>query len=244
MKNTTLCALFVFLAISGVTSYAMEEEAIEVDIGGRYPISESVSDELAKEMALYIAKKKAVDLAGKYLSHKSLIERYELNRDEIYSLATNEIETEIVEQKRLREGRAFTCKIRIRARVRPSDFVKASLTDAKENEKEDRVSYQEEMEQPVSAEINPGKDISHAYRLLRKRQWRMATIYLNHLDQKYPNWAEIHLAKALVYYIHHKPASMKRALGQACRLGNQTACDDLANIKKVHEYDFGISISE
>jgi hypothetical protein len=72
----------------------------------------------------------------------------------------------------------------------------------------------------------------------------MAMIYLNHLDKKYPNWAEIHMAKSLVYYNHHKPESMKEALGKACRLGNETACDDLANIKKVHEYDFGISISD
>ena len=94
MNKLTLCALFVFLAISGVTSSAIEEEAIEVDIEGRYPVRDRVSDELAKEMALYIARKRAVDLAGRYLSHKSLIERYELNRDEIYSLATNEIETD------------------------------------------------------------------------------------------------------------------------------------------------------
>ena len=244
MKKLTLCALFLFFAICGVTSSATEEEAIEVDIEGRYPITDRISVGLAKKMALYSARKKAVDLAGRYLSHKRLIERYGVNRDEIYSLATNEIETEIVEQKRLSEGGTSTYKVRIKARVRPSDFVNASLKDAKENEKDDSVSYQAEMEQPVSAEINPGKDISHAYRLLRKSEWRMAMIYLNHLDKKYPNWAEIHMAKALIYYIHHKPASMKRALGEACRLGNKTACEDLTNIKKVNEYDFGISISE
>jgi hypothetical protein len=87
-------------------------------------------------------------LAGKYLSHKSLIEDYERSREEIYSLAANEIE------------------------------------------------------------------------------------------------AEISMAKALGYYIHHKPGSMKKALGGACRLENKTTCDDLANIKKVHEYDFGISSFE
>jgi hypothetical protein len=244
MHKLALFALFVFIVISAATSSAMEDEAIEVNIEGRYLMPDSVSVELAKEMAFYIARKKAVDLAGRYLLHKRLIESYELKRDEIYSLATNEIATEIMEQKRLREGKAWTYVVRIRARVQASDFVKASMEDSKENEKEARASYHEEMEQPVPADINPGKDISHAYRLLRKREWRMALIYLNHLDKKYPNWAEIHMAKALLYYIHHKPASMKNALGEACRLGNQTACDDLANIKKVHEYDFGISIPD
>lgn len=222
----------------------MEGEVIEVDLEGSYYMATGVSVGLAKEMAFYIAKKKAVDSAGRYLLHKSLIESYELNRDEIYSLAANEIEAVILEQKQLTDGNTSTYIVRIIAQIQASAFVKASLKDAKENKKEAKASFHEEMEQPVSAEINPGKDISHAYRLLREREWRIAMIYLNHLDKKYPNWAEIHMAKALVYYIHHKPASMKRALGEACRLGNETACDDLANIKKVNEYDFGISISD
>ena len=98
------------------------------------------------------------------------------------------------------------------------------------------------MEQPVSAEIDPGKDISKVYRLLREKKWRIAMIYMNHLEKKYPNWAEIQMAKALAYYIFHEPGFMKKALSKACRLGNNTACDDLKNIKKVHEYDFGLSI--
>ena len=241
MLKIIFCTWLVFYSISGITS-AMEDEVIEVDIEGRYLMAAGVSVELAKEMAFYIAKKKAVDSAGRYLSHKSLIESYGLKRDQIYSLATNEIEAEILKQKRLTDGNASTYIVRIRARVQASDFVKASLKDAKENKKEAKASFQEEMEQPVSAEIDPGSDISHAYRLLRARERRIAMIYLNHLEKKYPSWAEIHMAKALVYYIYHKPASMKKALGEACRLGNKTACDDLANIKKVHEYDFGNSI--
>jgi hypothetical protein len=220
----------------------MEDEVIEVDIEGRYLMAAGVSVELAKEMAFYIAKKKAVDSAGRYLSYKSLIESYELNRDQIYSLATDEIEAKILEQKRLTDGNTTKYMVRIRAWVQASDFVKASLKNTKEKKKEAKASFQEEMEQPVSVEIDPGKDISHAYRLLRERKWRMAMIYLNHLNKKYPNWAEIHMAKALVYYINHEPSSMKRALSAACRLGNKTACDDLTNIKKVHDYDFGISI--
>jgi hypothetical protein len=67
-------------------------------------------------------------------------------------------------------------------------------------------------------------------------------IYLNHLEKKYPNWDSIYVAKALIHYIFHEPVFMKKALNEACRLGNQMACNDLKNIKKVHEYDFGLSI--
>lgn len=67
-------------------------------------------------------------------------------------------------------------------------------------------------------------------------------IYLNHLGEKYPNWDRIYMAKAVTHYILHEPVSMKEALGEACRLGDRTACDDLQNIEKVHAYDFGLSI--
>jgi hypothetical protein len=36
---------------------------------------------------------------------------------------------------------------------------------------------------------------------------------------------------------------MKEALNEACRLGNQMACDDLKYLKRLHEHDFGLSIS-
>jgi hypothetical protein len=217
-------------------------EGIEVEMEGRYDMAAGVSVELAKEMAVYIARRKAVELAGRYLSDKRLIETYAQKKDEIYSLATNEIDAQILAQHRSTNENTGTYTVRIRARVRPSDFVKASLEDARQDRKEAKAPFQVEMEQPVSAEIDPGRDISHAYRLLREREWRLVMIYLNHLEKKYPNWAEVYMAKARVYYIYHKPAAMKTALGEACRLGNETACDDLANIKKVHEYDFGLSI--
>ena len=98
------------------------------------------------------------------------------------------------------------------------------------------------MEQHISAEIDPGRDIAKAYRLLREKKWRIAMIYLNHLEKKYPNWDSIYVAKATTHYILHEPVFMKEALNKACRLGNQIACDDLKNIKKVHEHDFGLSI--
>jgi len=202
----------------------------------------SSSLDLAKKLALFTAKRKAVDLAGRYLSRRSLIEVYELNRDEIYSLAARGIEAQILEEKRQTVGKASTYRVRIRARVQASDFIRAEMEDTKQEKKEAKESYQEEMEQPISAEIDPGRDIAKAYRLLRERKWRIAMIYLNHLEKKYPNWDSIYMAKAIAHYILHEPVFMKKALNEACRLGNQMACDDFKNIKKVHEHDFGLSI--
>ena len=241
MRNFILVVLLVLFSINGSAS-AAGDDIFEIEVEGSYRMEAGASTDLAKKMALFAAKRKAVDLAGRYLSRKSLIKVYELNRDEIYSLAARQIEAEISEEKRPTVGKTSIYRVRIIARVQPSDFIKAEMADIKQEKKEAKESFREEMEQPVSAEIDPGRDIAKAYRLLREKKWRIAIIYLNHLEKKYPNWDSIFVAKAITYYILHEPAFMKKALNEACRLGNQTACDDLKNIKKVHEHDFGLSI--
>ena len=241
MLKIILGALLLFSPINGVAS-AAEGDVFEIEAEGNYQMVTGVSIELVKKMALFAAKRQAVNLAGRYLSRKSLIGVYELNRDEIYSLAAREIEAEILEEKRQSVGKASTYRVRIRARVQASDFVKAEMEDIKQEKKEAKESYQEEMEQHVSAEIDPGRDIAKAYRLLREKRWRITMIYLNHLGKKYPNWDSIYMAKAMTHYILHETVFMKKALNEACRLGNQIACDDLRNLKIVNEHDFGLSI--
>jgi len=243
MRNLFMPALLVLFSINIVAS-AAADDVFEIETEGSYRMEAGSSVELAKKVALFSAKRKAVDLAGRYLSRNSLIKVYELNRDEIYSLAAREIEPKILEETRQAVGKISTYTVRIRARVLPSDFVKAEMEDIRQKKSEANESFSEEMEQPVSIEIDPGKDIGKVYRLLREKKWRIAMIYMDHLEKKYPNWAEIYMAKALVYYIFHEPVFMENALREACRLGNTTACDDLKNIKKVQEYDFGISAIE
>ena len=243
MRNFILAALLVLFSMNAVVA-AAEDDIFEMEVEGSYRMEAGGSTDLAKKMALFAAKRKAVDLAGRYLSRKSLIKVYELNRDEIYSLAAREIEAEILEEKRPTVGKASTYRVLIRARVQASDFIKAEMADSKQEKKEAKESYQEEMEQHISAEIDPGKDIAKAYRLLREKKWRIAMIYLNHMAKKYPNWDSIYMAKAITHYILNEPIFMETALNAACRLGNNTACNDLKNLKKVHEYDFGLSIKD
>ena len=72
--------------------------------------------------------------------------------------------------------------------------------------------------------------------------YQMGAVSSIDLAKKYPNWDSIYMAKAITHYILNEPGFMETALNAACRLGNNTACSDLKNLKKVHEYDFGISI--
>jgi len=241
MRIWIISALLVLLSIHGDVSAAVNDFFV-IETEGSYRIGTADSVDVAKKMALFIAKRKAVDLAGRYLSHKNLIKVYEQKRDEIFCLAAREIETEILEQSRQTVEKDVTFHVRIRTRVKVSDFVKAEMEDAKQEKKEAKQSFHDEMEQPISAEIDPGKDIAKAYRLLREKKWRMAMIYLNHLLEKYPNWDSIYMAKAVTHYILHEPVFMKKALTQACGLDNQTACDDLKSLKRLHGHDFGLSL--
>lgn len=243
MRRLIITALLILYSMNNIAS-AAEDDLIELEAEGSYPMAAGASIDLPKKVAFFKAKRNAVDLAGRYLSHKSLIGVYEVTKDEIYSLAAREIRAEILKEKQETVGQTLTYRVRIRAWVEPSDFVKAEIEDTRQQRIEADTSFREEMEQPISAELDPGKDIAKAYRLLREKKWRIALIYLNHLERKYRDWDSIYMAKAITYYVLHEPVLMKRALNKACRLGNQIACDDLKNLKKVHELDFGLSIIE
>jgi hypothetical protein len=241
MRNFIITALLVLFSINCVAS-AEEDDIFEIEAEGSYRMEAGSAIDLAKELALFIAKRKAVDLAGRYLARKRLINIYELEKDEIYSLTAREIQAQILKEQREKAGKDSIYLVRIRAWVQPSDFIKAEMEDTKQVKKEIKESYREEMEQYISAEIDPGREIAKAYRLLRQKKWRIAMIYLNHLGKKYPNWDSIYMAKAIAHFVLHVPVFMKQALNEACRLDNQIACDDLKNLKRVHEHDFGLSI--
>ncbi|MGD9079302.1 MAG: hypothetical protein PVG96_08180 [Desulfobacterales bacterium] len=241
MRNFIITALLVLFSINCVAS-AEEDDIFEIEAEGSYRMEAGSAIDLAKELALFIAKRKAVDLAGRYLARKRLINIYELEKDEIYSLTAREIQAQILKEQREKAGKDSIYLVRIRAWVQPSDFIKAEMEDTKQVKKEIKESYREEMEQYISAEIDPGREIAKAYRLLRQKKWRIAMIYLNHLGKKYPNWDSIYMAKAIAHFVLHEPVFMKQALNEACRLDNQIACDDLKNLKRVHEHDFGLSI--
>ena len=144
MRNFIITALLVLFSINSVSS-ATEDDIFEIEAEGSYRMQVGSSIDLAEKLALFIAKRKAADLAGRYLSRKSLIEVYELNRDEIYSLAAREIRAVILEEKRETVGKTLTYRVRIRAWIQPSDFIKAEIEDSKQEKKEAKESYREEM---------------------------------------------------------------------------------------------------
>ncbi len=226
---TILLPIFMITRIHGSEDYTLELET-----EGRYHIQPGVSDELTDQIALYDAKRKAVELAARYLARRNLIEPLGRDREEIFSLATRKINISILEKRRQAGKGEDILFIRINAWIRPSDFVAAVILDQKIDKEEEKKSFLQEMEPSISKEIDPGKDIAEAYRMIDENQYRMAVIYLDRLEAKYPGWYEIHKVKALGYYALNDTANFSASLKKACRLGDEHACQEVKSFKKIH----------
>jgi hypothetical protein len=235
LKTIIILLFFVFTPIA--LGQDFEGDVLEVESEATYVMRGNDSRPLAKALALFEAERKAVDVGAKYLATKGLIEAFGEKKREIYALATREIEKQIIDEEWPAVGGTIQCLLRIRARVKEADFIKAEIEDQRLEEEDRKESFRREMEPVISKETDPAKEVAKAYRLIRNREWRMAIIYLDRLEMKYPHWGEIDMAKALAYYALHEPWQMRRSLKEACSLGNAEACEDLKMLKKVHSID-------
>ena len=231
----------VFFSLSVFAPVAMDQnvegDAVEVESEAVYTMRGKDSKNLAMALALFEAKSKAVEIGAKYLATKGLIEVFGERKKEIYALAAGEIKTKIVEERWQQAGEAIQCLLRIRTLVKDSDFIKAEMQDQRLEAQDSEETFRQEMEPDISKKTDPSTELAKAYRLMRNRDWRMAVIYLDQLEIKYPNWGYIHMAKAIVYYALHEPHQMKKSLEMACGLDNEEACEDLKRLKKVHDID-------
>jgi len=193
-----------------------------------YKIGSGDSKEKYVALAFYGAKSKAVILSTKYLTDKGLLEDYGEKQREIFCLAADEVQATVIDEKYFEPNKAYYVKIRSAPTI--TDFIKAEIKNSELERKERSFSWQEEMDQYVYTSIDPAQELSRAYRYIRNRQWRIAIIYLDHLEKKYPNWAELYFAKATGFCKMHDIERMSEALRTSCSLGNQGACKDLERL--------------
>ena len=232
--------LLMFLCSSGFSQDDRNNTIIELESEGVCLFKTGDSKQITKRLARFNAKKTAVELAGKYFRRKQLVEPYEHKKDEVYCILADEINEDILKEAWTSTGDISKYVVRIRVKITPLDFIRAEILNLEYEKKEAKTTLRKKMEPAIGKKIEPGHDLAHAYRLLRKAQWRAAVIYLDRLEMKYPNLGEIHLAKSFAYYAMHEIESMKGSLENACRLGTEEACDDLKKIKRLHEYSFGL----
>ena len=201
------------------------DDAIRVITEFTYRTGNRDSKEKSRALALFGAKLKAVNLAAKYLTHKGVLEHYEKKQNEIFCLTANEIQASIIDEKIYQDINSYFVKIQ--SEITSIDFIKAQIRDDELEKAESSFSYSEEMEQPVSKIVDPGEELSRAYRYIRKEQWRISIIYLDHLEKKYPYWGDVFLGKAIAFYGMDQMDKMVDALKTACSLDNQEACHEL-----------------
>jgi hypothetical protein len=239
--RTIICMMTVvtLLLISDHLRWAQgsEEDSLEVVAEEKFQAQTGTPKKLARQIALFEAKKKAVESAGRYLAGKHLVLSYEQKKEEIYSLVTTKIHSNVIAENMESSGNTFIYYVRIRATIHSSDYIEADILDKQMEIKEANESLKEKLEPEITDKIEPGVDISVAYRLLRQEKLRPAMIYLDRLEKKYPNWAAIYMAKAMGFYLLHEPSNMKRELKRACTAGNASACDDLKSLKRVRQFD-------
>jgi hypothetical protein len=224
-----LCIPFLFAIPCMAGDHVADDSVLRIT-EFTYRAGKGDSREISRALALFGAKMKAVRLSAKYLMHKGILKHYGKRQNEIFCLAASTLEETIIGEKFSEKNAAYF--VRIRTEARSTDFIQAEIRDLELEKAESRFSYDEEMEQPVSKTIDPGEELSRAYRYIRQGHWRIAVIYLDHLSKKYPHWSDVHMAKAIGFYCLHDETRMAEALKKACSLGSREACDDLVSLVK------------
>ena len=212
--------IFSSSAFAGPNSFEMESD-------GSYTSREGDTKTLAQSLAVFAAKRAAVQAAARYFSQKELIELFGKKRPEIINITADNLTSTTLQENWTMIENLPTCSVRIKLVIKPSDFIEAQIENLQLEKKVSALSYREEMEPIIPNELLPGHDIAEAYRLIRVQSLRTAVIYLDRLQQKYPNWPDIFEIKALAFYLQHEPMKMEAALQKACELGSQSGCGDL-----------------
>lgn len=180
-----------------------------------------------RSLALFRAKRKAVFQAADRFERQRLIQFVDKDKNELVHLVSDALTPEVLSDQCKKVDGGTVCTLRVRTVVRLSDFIDAQLASLRLGANEDGEDYRHEMEPPVPVPLKPGRALAKAYRLIDKKELRMAIIYLDRLAERYPDWWEIYDIQALALRLQDQPAKMLEALRKACELGSPTACAEL-----------------
>ncbi len=229
MKLTTAVSIcFLTLALMhlhlGVSIARVDStlQEIQTDTVFSYHVGPGDLLHTSRALALFGAKYKAVLLSADRLNDRGLLKDYADKQMEVFCLVADELQPRIIDESLSKNSRIY--KVRIASRLSLADFVKAEIRNAVLEKEEMHFSLQEEMEPTVSPTIAPAQELSRAYRYIEKHHWRMAVIYLDHLEKKYPHWGALFFAKANAFLGMHQTEKAISALSAACYLGEEKAC--------------------
>jgi hypothetical protein len=212
------------------SGHAADPGMFEMEASGSYEMARGDPKPLSRELAIFLAKRTATEVAEKYFSRRNLISPLGKKRDEIINYTADSVEFRILNEKWRSCDSAGECEVRLRVFVQPSDFIKAQIESLNQEKIEADDSLRKEMEPTIAAHSPPGHDIAKAYHLIGRGELRKAIIYLDRLRLKYPNWSDVYEVTALAFDLHGKVAKKKEALQKACELGSHNGCVELEMI--------------
>jgi hypothetical protein len=223
-----IVGLAVLFGATIVTSSASADlNSFDMEAEGSYTSRDGDTKVLAQALAVFAAKRSAVQSAARYFSQKELIELFGKKRPEVINMTADNLTSITLQENCPMTEDQPICSVRLKLVIRPSDFIEAQIENLQLEKKVSAQSYREEMEPVISNDLHPGHDIAEAYRLIRMQSLRTALIYLDRLQRKYPNWPDIYEIKALAFYLQREPIKMQAALQRACELGSKNGCSDL-----------------
>ena len=234
-----ILAVVLMTPICGIAAASTDTAAIpsfELETEGIFVIRAGDTESVAKALALFDAKRKAVEAAYKYFSRKELTGFYGKETDEIIDLAADNLRYRVLKEAGAPSKGGSIYSVKIRVAVRPSDIIEAEKENLQLEKREAQLPFRELMEPAIAPDTPAGHELARAHRLFRTRSPRAGIIYLDKLERQFPNWSEIFESKALGYYMLHEPSQMTAALEKACQLGSRKACDDLNMFKQVDNF--------
>jgi tetratricopeptide (TPR) repeat protein len=234
MRTRIWCISFLFLIVFSCTATGIaDDEKDDVPLvlvtDFIYRAGNMDSLEKSRALAVFEAKKKAVVLAAEHFMQRGLLKNYGKQASEIFCLAANKIKTRIIQETYTEKEKQYS--IKIKAEVDILDFMEAEIENQVFEKEESNFPWKEEMEQNVSGSIDPARELSRAYRYIRKDETRIAIIYLDHLVKKYPNWSDVYYLRAMGFQRMQYVDQMVKDLEKACFLNHQEACNALGALR-------------
>jgi hypothetical protein len=236
-KNHLVCLVFLLLFVPSALAQNLEEVVVEAE--GTYLMGDRDSKQTARELALYEAKRMALEKAGTALASSTRIENYEVVKDEILNRAAGRLKVEVLEEKWEHCDATMRVRIRIRAKVKP-EYLEVDLNDRQVSDSSLQVvshSYSTDFNQKEHFQINlsrkndPGNAIAKIYPLIRQQQYAVAMQKIKKLQNIYPNLARLYVLEAKIFYELHRKRESIKALRHACSLGSDWACQRLKNFQ-------------
>ena len=222
-RPVLLCTfLMVVHAGTAAAKVGAADRQMETVTAFSYAAGSGETHETAAALALYGAKHKPVVMAAGRLAEAGLLNAEANRKMAIYCLVADGMRPDVIEQSVDAGSRTYTVKIR--SVLSLTDYVKADIRNQSLEKEEMHLSLKEEMEPAVPTGIAPALELSRAYRYIANDHWRMAIIYMDHLETKYPHWGALQLAKATAYLGMHEQERALSALHSACYLGVEEAC--------------------